>query len=83
MTGVTLFGTTFGSAIWWQWILLGVALNIAAQLGDFFESALKRSLDVKDSGTILPGHGGLLDRVDGLLLSAPVYGLISMAHQFF
>ena len=67
MTGVTLFGTTFGSAIWWQWILLGVALNIAAQLGDFFESALKRSLDVKDSGTILPGHGGLLDRVDGLL----------------
>ena len=83
ITGVTLYGTTLGTAAWWQWIVLGAALNIAAQLGDFFESALKRSLDVKDSGTILPGHGGLLDRVDSLLLAVPVYGLLSMIHPFF
>jgi phosphatidate cytidylyltransferase len=52
-------------------------------MGDFFESALKRSLDIKDSGTILPGHGGLLDRVDSLLLVIPCYGLISMFQPFF
>jgi len=83
VTGVTLYGTTFGQAAWWQWILLGAALNIAAQFGDFFESALKRSLDVKDSGTILPGHGGLLDRVDSMLFAVPVYGLIQIFHPFF
>jgi phosphatidate cytidylyltransferase len=68
---------------WWKWLLLGMALNVAAQMGDFFESALKRSLDIKDSGTILPGHGGLLDRVDSLLLVIPCYGLISMFQPFF
>lgn len=57
------------------WIVIGMLLNLAAQFGDFFESALKRSLDVKDSGTFLPGHGGVLDRIDGLLLSLPVYML--------
>ncbi|NDV17883.1 phosphatidate cytidylyltransferase [Pseudodesulfovibrio sp. JC047] len=80
---VTAYGITCGSAAWWQWILLGMALNIAAQFGDFFESALKRTLDIKDSGVILPGHGGLLDRVDSLLLAIPTYGLISMVHPFF
>lgn len=54
-------------------VLLGLTLNIASQVGDFFESALKRSLKVKDSGRMLPGHGGLLDRVDGLLLAVPLY----------
>lgn len=83
VVGVTAYGLTFGSAAWWQWILLGAALNFAAQIGDFFESALKRSLDIKDSGTILPGHGGLLDRMDSLLLAAPVYGFLSMIHPFF
>lgn len=83
IAGVTVYGLMFGTAAWWQWILLGAALNIAAQTGDFFESALKRSLDIKDSGTILPGHGGLLDRIDSLLLAAPVYGLLSMIHPFF
>jgi phosphatidate cytidylyltransferase len=56
----------------WPIILLTVALNIAAQLGDLVESLIKRGAGVKDSGTILPGHGGMLDRVDALLFAAPV-----------
>ncbi|MCU1323615.1 MAG: phosphatidate cytidylyltransferase [Acidobacteriaceae bacterium] len=56
----------------WQSILLAIVLNIAAQVGDLLESAIKRGANVKDSGTMLPGHGGILDRIDALLLAAPV-----------
>ena len=54
-------------------LLFSPVISALAQFGDLFESVLKRSQDKKDSGTFLPGHGGLLDRVDGLALSSPVF----------
>jgi phosphatidate cytidylyltransferase len=60
---------------WITVILLAGCLAVAGQVGDLAESALKRSAKLKDSGAILPGHGGLLDRVDSLLLGAPLFWL--------
>jgi phosphatidate cytidylyltransferase len=57
---------------WIGTILLCLSIGIAGQVGDLFESELKRAANVKDSGTILPGHGGILDRIDALLFAAPV-----------
>ena len=57
----------------WQWGLIGLLLSLAAQTGDFFESALKRSVGVKDSSNLIPGHGGLLDRLDSIVFVLPVY----------
>jgi len=61
-------------------IILSIVLNMAAQLGDLVESLIKRGAGVKDSGAILPGHGGMLDRVDALLFAAPVLWCFAAWH---
>lgn len=66
-----VLGTYFPDLEPWKWIILSVIIVVAGSYGDLVESLLKRSLDVKDSGSIIPGHGGFLDRFDGLILALP------------
>ena len=64
---------------WWQGAIVGVAAVAAAVLGDLAESLIKRDLGIKDMGSLLPGHGGVLDRLDSLVICAPVVWLLLAA----
>ncbi len=82
-------GTVMGAGIGW-WLgaprlnlaLVALALGIASQGGDLAESALKRAFGVKDSSGLIPGHGGILDRVDGVVAAATLAGMIAMVVNF-
>jgi phosphatidate cytidylyltransferase len=58
-------------------LVTAICAGFVAQVGDFFESLLKRVADVKDSGGIMPGHGGVLDRLDGVLFAAPIVMIVA------
>lgn len=79
----SILGVITGKANLFSFIILTSILGIVAQLGDFFESALKRATHLKDSGTILPGHGGILDRSDSLLFVIPTYALLKSFIVYF
>jgi phosphatidate cytidylyltransferase len=65
------------------WLILAVSTTLFGTLGDLAESTLKRSFDLKDSGNLLPGHGGILDRFDGLFLAAPANYFIILTYSHF
>ncbi len=65
-----------------HWLIIGLLVAVFGTLGDLVESHLKRTANVKDSGILIPGHGGVLDRFDGYLLALPmVYTFVYLIHQ--
>ncbi|MEN8721570.1 MAG: phosphatidate cytidylyltransferase [Alphaproteobacteria bacterium] len=70
-----VFGGLFDLGVWWHLLLIGALLGAWSQVGDVVESSLKRQADVKDASNIIPGHGGVMDRVDGLWFAVPFFWL--------
>jgi phosphatidate cytidylyltransferase len=79
--GILYLGFFLPHILWWQVAIMAIAGNVAGQFGDLVESAIKRGAGVKDSGNLLPGHGGVLDRMDSSLFALPtVYLLYFILH---
>jgi phosphatidate cytidylyltransferase len=79
LAGAGILLTTLLHTQWWQALVFGFAMALLATAGDLAESLVKRDLGVKDMGRLLPGHGGLMDRLDSMLLTAPVAYLLLTA----
>jgi phosphatidate cytidylyltransferase len=77
---ITIAGSIIGYYPWYHWLMISLISSVAGTLGDLLESKLKRLAGVKDSGNILPGHGGFLDRFDSLLIAIP---FIFVYYQLF
>jgi phosphatidate cytidylyltransferase len=77
---MALSGHDSDGARFWQVAAVSACLSMIAQAGDLLESAIKRHVGVKDSGRLIPGHGGLLDRLDGFLAAGPAFALWAVAH---
>jgi phosphatidate cytidylyltransferase len=84
MAGAALVSAIYAAYFLPSWAALAgvaAALAVVAQLGDIFESALKRRFNMKDSGNLIPGHGGILDRVDGLVVAGVVAAIIGFVRH--
>jgi phosphatidate cytidylyltransferase len=80
LAGLVLWLTFVPAASWWIGLLLAAALSIFGQVGDLIESAIKRRFRVKDSGDIIPGHGGLMDRLDSVSFGVLLIYLVGALH---
>ena len=88
IAGAALIGFLFAlgfyrdnSTLWWQFAIVGAVSSVISQIGDLTASAIKRNHDIKDYGKLIPGHGGILDRFDSIIFTAPiVYYLITLFH---